>query len=231
MCLSSQNLPSHFCRKLVWYTLLPAPSLALSQHGGSWRLVVAGLGDSSGGYSFTTHCAAGLLFDAGVVPLAAGEMSCLLPFPYTPKPNEQRGARTRHFLHPCYMDLPFSSTGLLPDSRSSVLRSLRLILVTRFFFLHSSHDPSFKPSIYPTLFSWSLFSQSQRSPQYVASPLRGWRPVTWHGLRGEGQNCHSPMAYKLSLTNTHWWVCVCVHKGMWTSTHTSINCVPHTTLH
>lgn len=60
---------------------------------GSWA------GQQYCGYHFTTHCAAGLLFDAGVVPLATGEMSRFLPFPYTPKHNEQHGARPQHFLN------------------------------------------------------------------------------------------------------------------------------------
>ncbi|MED6262616.1 hypothetical protein ATANTOWER_022798 [Ataeniobius toweri] len=75
---------------------------------GWWQLMVVGQGESSGGHSFTTHCTAGLLFDAEVVPLAAEEMSCLLPFPYTPKPNEQRGALVllSGFVSPLYSSFP-----------------------------------------------------------------------------------------------------------------------------
>lgn len=183
MHLPSQSLKS--VRSLfVISCSLPWPWVKVKAPG-SWWLVVVGLGDSSGGYSFTTHCAAGLLFDAGVVPLAAEEMSCLLPFPYTPKPNEQHGAHLQHFLHPRYKDLPFPPPGsFLTLAPLCCGRSVSSSSPIFFFFLHSSHDPSFKASIYPTLFSWSLFSQSQRSPQYVASPLWGWRPMTWHGLRG-----------------------------------------------
>lgn len=182
MQLPSQSLKSVWSL-FVTSCSLPWPWVKVKAPG-SWWLVVVGLGDSSGGYSFTTHCAAGLLFDAGVVPLAAEEMSCLLPFPYTPKPNEQHGAHLQHFLHPRYKDLPFPPPGsFLTLAPLCCGRSVSFSSPI-FFFLHSSHDPAFKPSIYPTLFSWSLFSQSQRSPQYVASPLWGWQPMTWHGLRG-----------------------------------------------
>lgn len=109
MQLPSQSLKSVWSL-FVTSCSLPWPWVKVKAPG-SWWLVVVGLGDSSGGYSFTTHCAAGLLFDAGVVPLAAEEMSCLLPFPYTPKPNEQHGARLQHFLHPRYKDLPFPPPG------------------------------------------------------------------------------------------------------------------------
>lgn len=97
--------------------------------------MVAGLDDSSRGYGFTTHCAPGLLFDAEVVPLAAGEMSCLVPFPYTPKPNEQRGARLRDLLYAYNLDLSLPPSG-------SFLAMLFLRAAVRLLPL----------SIYPTLF-------------------------------------------------------------------------------
>ena len=96
---------------------------------GWWRLVVVGLGDNSGGCSFTTHCAAGLSLDAEVVPLAAGEMSCLLPFPYTPKPNEQHGARPPALALSSLRSVS-SFNGLLSFSTSSTLGAAVYLILT-----------------------------------------------------------------------------------------------------
>lgn len=152
--LSSQHLTSvSYCldtsSSLPWLGL-PVKTWA----PGWWRLVVVGLGDSSGGCSFTTHCAAGLSLDARVVPLAAGEMSCLLPFPYTPKPNEQHGTHPPvlfrlHYnlsLPPSYCVLHDSIIPLRCGSSHPGHPFFSLLLPP---FIH----PSLKPSICPTLLS------------------------------------------------------------------------------
>lgn len=99
------------------------------------------LGSCCGGNSFTTHCAARLSFDADVVPLAAGEMSCLLPFPYTPKPNEQRRAGLQESLCPEFssfcLHLSLGSFHFYPPKAT-----VRLILVIHFApptIHHSNH--------------------------------------------------------------------------------------------
>lgn len=136
-----------------------------------WRLMVAELGWATA-LAATAHCSAGLLFDAGVVPLTADEMSCLLLFPYTPKPNEQRGTRRpalapwiRLFRHnalsccaPFHPSLPFS-----PLSPLYITQSINL-----------SCSP----------FNRACFLNHDDHPRNVVSPLGSWCAVTWHGLRG-----------------------------------------------
>lgn len=155
---------SHFCKLLVWYILLPDPAWNPCQNKASWLVVVFGLGDNSDGCSFTTHCAAGLSLDAGVRPLATGEMSCLLPFPYTPKPNEQHGVCPPAFTLSSLQSVS-SSIGLLPSwlHHSSVLWFLSSLSPTSLF-APPSIDPSLKPTIYLNLISWSLCSQTQCFP-------------------------------------------------------------------
>lgn len=125
--------------------------------------MVVWLGSSSGGCSFTAHCAAGLSLDAEVVPLAAREMSCLLPFPYTPRPNEQHGAGpaftpflTTHI--PCYLR---EAPSILTPSLFQP--AVYLILVNQFSHRFSLYS-SLKPFIFPSLLSRRLSSQSQRFP-------------------------------------------------------------------
>lgn len=152
--LSSQHLTSVSCCLDTSATLLWPGLRVKTRAPGWWRLVVAGLGDSSGGCSFTTHCAAGLSLDAEVVPLAAGEMSCLLPFPYTPKPNEQHGARPLA-LAPSSLRSVSSFNGLLSFSTSSILcAAVYLIFVIL--------TPSIPQTIHLPFFC--LCTQSQRSP-------------------------------------------------------------------
>lgn len=125
-------------------------------------------------------------------------MSCLLPFPYTPNPNEQRGAgppnstHHDHFFNP---SLPTSGS-VLPDSYNPSCCGQSY-----------ARQPVFSLLLLPPILQTPHLSYSLRpsAPRHVASPLRGWRPVTWHGLRDEGQNCHSPMAYMLTQTHAEMW--------------------------
>lgn len=131
---------------------------------GCWKMVVVGLGDSSGGCSFTTHCVAGLSLDAEVVPLAAVKMSCLLPFPYTTKPNEEHRACPPAFTLSSVLQLNLS----LPqsESRPPVLSSLLwFILFSSPVLLYSIH-----PSNYPL--SYSAPMKSQRSKWCVLTTQR-----------------------------------------------------------
>lgn len=184
---------ANICTVLIFFRMLacsfPLPALALRNNRapGWWLLVVVGQGDSSGGCGFTTYCATGLSLDAGVIPLAAGEMSCLLPFPNTPKPNEQHG------VHPAAVaptELPLWSFSfyirLLPASAfpaQSVLHAaVYLILITAFLLAPPSIHPSNHQFI--LLCFLQAFALSPSAPHYVASALRGWQSMTWQGLRG-----------------------------------------------
>lgn len=117
-------------------------------------------------------------------------MSCLLPFPYTPKPNEQHGA------HPAAVAplslllrsvLLHQTPYFLHFQVKSFLHAVfSLSLVTRFS-LGSALHPSFKPSINPSLLSRSLCSQSQRSPRCgLTTEKLAASDLAWpHRLRSE----------------------------------------------
>lgn len=110
--------------------------------------MVVEVDDSFGGLSFTIHCAAGLSLETGIFPLATGEMSCLLPFPYTPKPNKQHGAGIPVFALSSLHTFS-SSIRLLPLGLSYVLWFVTSLSPTLFAPL--AINPPLKPTIYLAL--------------------------------------------------------------------------------
>lgn len=208
MLLPSQSLKSVWSL-FVTSCSLPWPWVKVKAPG-SWWLVVVGLGDSSGGYSFTTHCAAGLLFDAGVVPLAAEEMSCLLPFPYTPKPNEQHGAHLQHFLHPRYKDLPFPPPGsFLTLAPLYCGRSVSFSSPIFFFFFI---PPTIQPSNH--LFILLCFHEAcflSRSAHPSMWPHHSEAGGQWPGMASEA---------KVRTVTLPWHINSNTHRDIHTHTHT-----------
>lgn len=85
-------------------------------------------------------------------------------------------------LHHRYFYVPsLSSIRLLPSCTSFLHEVVLLMLVTRFFPPSSLHLQTVHLSSSALTGACAL---SSSAPHYVASPLRTWRPVTWHGLRG-----------------------------------------------
>lgn len=193
----------------VSYCLNPASSVSWAGLRVKRGLVVVRLGNSSGGCSFTTHCAAGLSLDAGVVPLAAGEMSCLLPFPYTPKPNEQHGARCPALRLHC--NLPPSSDRLLPSwlHRSSMLWSVSSSAI---FLFAPSILPSLKPAIYPPLLSWSLRFRGRALAAMWPHHLEAGSQ--WPGMAFQAKVSAVTLPWRTVYTHTHRSICG-PHEGMY----------------
>lgn len=115
-------------------------------------------------------------------------MLCLLPFPYTPKPNEQHGTRPLAFTpsSPLLLQSVSSYVRLLPSRLHRLSMLWPISSVLRIFLLA---PPSLPPSVLPSVHLSDCASMEPMHSMHVSalpattSPLRDRRPVTWHGLR------------------------------------------------